>query len=161
MPWLHHDGLIREGGGMTSWADTWGVCTSQRPARTRVLMTLPSLSTSLMVGFTAPPSTAAPTCSSGLSSRALQQLHHTHERQKDSTMCHYLLPGVEAQECCTAYREELRTSRASSKHFLTSSVFTSGLAESWMATKAASWFDTCSHDNCSSTHPQLTKLWEP
>ena len=36
---------------------------------------------------------------------------------------------------------EGRAWRASCRHFLTSSAFTSGRAESWMATKAASWFD--------------------
>ena len=41
---------------------TWGVWTSHKFALIKVLTTMPSLFTSLMVGFTATPSTAAPTC---------------------------------------------------------------------------------------------------
>ena len=41
---------------------TCGVCTSVNAARCRVFSTNPLLSTSLMVGFTGTPSTAAPTC---------------------------------------------------------------------------------------------------
>ncbi len=46
---------------------TCGVCTSINAARCNVFSTNPLLSTSLMVGFTGTPSTAAPTCMAGSS----------------------------------------------------------------------------------------------
>ena len=53
------------------------------------------------------------------------------------TMCHQFPAWCRGSRLLHCTEEELCTSRASSKHFLTSSTLTSGLAESWMATKAA------------------------
>lgn len=61
------------------------------------------------------------------------------------------IPPSDREDCLPCKRQlhslsragKGHTWRASARHFLTSSAFTSGRAESWMATKAALWFETC------------------